>query len=494
MISKRVIFILILLLLFLGAVYASQKRVRLPIYTGTLHPENTDRYGTAEFVKLLQDSGFRVSKGGTQDLFRGEYGLYILIGPDFLISPEEAREILSYLMNGGTAIIASEFNDIESILKIFDIYPSNLITQLNPDELKDPLITISCSICESFDTIELDLPSSFVIAATTDDLNTRFRVLEEGDDYFIYRYSVNGITFTATASGKIVDLNGEFKTPVTKGLFGEITTRENFVYTLDLLQYTAFSGNTIDEITIFTNDFTIIFIDIEGGGRIVFISDTSPFINFYLEKERTTPLIYDIIGFLQPPNQDVLIDVNHYDIIETSIKLPHLGRMILASLQQYIKQLDKEYTSIFSENTLLLMGTITLVGLSMFTSLRRYLKIRDEAQLAGEDVVERDIIISTDTLIPMKDIYGKNFKEFVSNTYSFASILISELYGVSITDIIYRRVEVDDDIYNSVKYIYKIYNRVSRKIVFPLIFNKRGVVNRLLKSLDVITSKGGVNR
>ena len=494
MISKRIIFILILLLLFLGAVYASQKRLKLPIYAGTLHPENTDKYGTAEFIELLRENGFRISVGDTKDLFIQEYGLYALIGPDVKISPGEAKEILTYVMNGGNAIIASEFDDIEAILKIFDVYPSGLVSYLNPKNLKDPLIEISCSICRSFDRIELDIPNSFIIATTNNDLNTKFTIIEEGDDYLIYRYSLDGLTFTSIATGRIVDLNGEFENPVTRGLFGETTTIKNLVYTIDLLQYTVLSGNSVEDIAIFTNEFTMLFIDVEGGGRIVFLSDTSPFINFYVERGISTPLLNDILGFLQPEKRDVLIDVNHYDIIETSIKLPHLGRIILISLHEYIKQLDREYTSIFSENTLLLMGTITLVGLSMFTSLRRYLKIRDEAQLAGEDVVERDIIISTDTLIPMKDVYGKNFKEFVTNTYSFATLLISEIYGVSIADILDRKVEVDDEIYKSVKYISSIHNRVSRKIVFPPIFNKRGVVRRLLKSLDTISSKGGVSR
>jgi len=494
MISKRIILILILLLLFLGAVYASQKRVKLPIYEGTLHPENIDKYGTSSFIELLRSYGFNVFVGGTKDLLNGGYGLYILIGPDVKISPGEAKEILAYVMGGGNALIASEFDDIETILKLFEIYPSNLINYLNPDNLKDPFIEVSCSVCQSFNTMELDLPNSFIIAATHDEVNREFTIINQGDDYMTYRYSSELITFTATATGRIVDLNDEFKSPISRGLFGETTTIRNLLYTVDILRYTVLSGNNVEDIAIFTDEFTMIFVELEEGGRIVFLSDTSPFINFYLEGGKTTPLINDILGFLQPENENILVDVNHYDIIEASIRLPHLGRIILESLHTYLKEFEREYASIFSDNTLLLMGTISLVGLSMFTSLRRYLRIRDEAQLAGEDVTERDIIISTDTLIPMNDIYGKNFKEFVINTYNFTSLLIYELFSASIEDILERKIEVDEELYESVRYISSIYNKIRRKIVFPPIFNKRSIVRKLLKSLDTILSRGGVKR
>lgn len=501
MISKRTVFLLILLLLFLGAVYASQKRLKLPVYAGTLHPANTDKYGTAKFVELLKDYGFRVSVGGIEDLLTREYGLYILIGPDVKISPEEAGEILSYVKEGGNAIIASEFDDIEEIIKMFHIYPSTLISYLDPKNLKDHLINVSCSICTSFDSIELDIPNSFIILASKKDLYKNFFIIETGVDYIKYRYSINGSSFTAIATGKIVDLNNEFKNPMTKGLFGERTSIREVIYISDILHIIDLLRHSEDipedfigDMALFTNEYTMIFIDVDGGGRIVFLSDTSPFINFYLERGLSKPLINDLLEFLQIENREVLLDVEHYSIIEASVKLPHLGRMILTSIHEYIINLDREYTSFLSENTLLLMGAITLVGLSMFVSLRRYLKIRDEAQLAGEDVVERDIIISTQSLIPMKDIYGRNFKEFIVNTYSFASLLISEIYGVSIADILKRKSDVDPEIYESVNYIASIYNRVSRKIVFPPIINKRRVVERLLKALDIISSRGGANR
>ena len=404
MISKSIIFTLIFILLFLGAVYASQKRLEIPIYSGSLHPNNTDKYGTSNFIELLDSLGYDVSTGNIDDLYREDYELYILIGPDTEISDVEAYQLLEYINKGGNILVASEFDDISNILEIFNIYLSNTIKFMEPNILIDPFIEVSCTLCPSFETIGLDIPNSFLIVATNNDLNTRFTILSEGIDYIQYKFSNDRVNYTALATGKIIDLENEFDPLYIEIIYQGRSITED-ILSLDIIEYSVENRVLLTDIAYFTNQYTLIFIDVDGGGRAVFIADTSPFINIYVERGTSTPLLDDIIDYLLPDGGDILIDVGHYEIISANITLPHIGRILLASLQIYISELEEGYTDYLSQNSLFLMGIISIVGLSLFISLRRYLKIRDEAGLAGEDVVERDIIISTDTLIPLNHIF-----------------------------------------------------------------------------------------
>lgn len=487
MISKNIIFTLILILLFLGAVYATQKRLEIPIYSGSLHPNNTDKYGTSNFIELLDSLGYRVSTGDIDDIYSDEYELYILIGPDIEISDVEANQLLDYVSKGGNILIASEFDDIVNILKIFNIYPSNMIKFMEPNVLIDPFIEVSCTPCPSFDTISLDLPNSFIIAATYNELNNRFTILDKGLDYIQYKFFTDRVNFTALATGRIINLENEFKASYIESIYQGRSITES-IFSLDLIEYSVENGVLLTDIGFLTNQYTLIFIEVEGGGRVVFITDTSPFINIYVEKDSSTPLLMDILEYLLPDGGDILIDIEHYEIISANVTLPHIGRILLTSLQTYISEFEEGYTDYLSQNSLFLIGIISIFGLSLFISLRRYLKIEDEAGLAGEDVVEKEIIIFTDALIPIRDIYGRNFREFIINTYNFTSLMLSELYGLSIKDVLDRKIDIDENIYQSVKYIDSIYKRVKRRFIFPPILYRKGVIRRLLQSIDTIMS------
>ncbi len=191
MISKRVVFTLILILLFLGIIYASQKKVTIEIYANTLHPNNTDKFGTSKFSQYLSELGYEVLYGDIYDYPSSVYDLYILIGPDKVVNKLEARQIIEYLLNGGNAIIASERDDIFWILRELDIYMSYLYNLIELGKtVSDPHFKIYCATCRYFDTLYLDIPGSFIIGFSKSELETgKIEILDLGEKYLKYRFN-----------------------------------------------------------------------------------------------------------------------------------------------------------------------------------------------------------------------------------------------------------------------------------------------------------------
>ncbi len=261
------------------------------------------------------------------------------------------------------------------------------------------------------------------------------------------------------------------------------------LFSADLYKWSLFHQNENPEL--FSNVFTMIFIEFDGGGKLVLVSDTSPFINFYIEKPDYQNFLKEIFDYLDVNGKNVLFDTNHYEVLEASIKLPHFGMILLETLNNYIWDIKSTYTSFFGDNSLILLGSILMISVSMFAGLRRYLKIRDEAGLAIGDVVEKEMIISPDLLIPLRHMYGEDFKEFIKNAYGLLNIMLKDNLGVTADYIISNRESFHREVFEAVDYITKIYVKVNRPIIFPPIFNKKAVVRRVLSYLSRLANLYG---
>jgi len=108
LIRRSTVIIFLVILLFLGMVYAPRKIVSTPVLQGTLHPGNTDKYGTSQLADYLRGLGYQVVIGGPGDI-DNETILYIVLGPDVDYTTDEMWMILEYVRGGGSLLYANEF-------------------------------------------------------------------------------------------------------------------------------------------------------------------------------------------------------------------------------------------------------------------------------------------------------------------------------------------------------------------------------------------------
>ena len=488
MISKRAVFTLILILLFLGMIYASQKTVSTEIYAGTVHPLNQDRYGTSKFYDTLLNRYGWVDIGDTGRL-SNLYGLYINIGPDKDF--KEVDRLLNYVLNGGNVLLADEYGYFKELLRRLGIYISPTFPSLIYRDVVNPIFPAFCEICNSTDEILLDIPNEFIIGANNTYIQAgiyEFEIL--GLSSIRYRY--NGyIKYTARISGffDVVEMVGNLSLPVTveidkvRYMLTQIKAMDTFNWMKDMRSPEAPST--------FINLFSIIFIKVDGGGKMVLLSDTAPFINRYYDEEKYRRFIDEILAFLDPGDKPILFDTSLIKVYTVKVPIPHIGRIILSALTEYLSNIEDMYGNFFSSSTFVLLGSTLIIGLSTFITLRRYLRVRNEANLAGQPVVEKDVVISSESLVSIRDIYGEGFKDFVNNAYDIADLILRERLNISIDEFVRDPKYRESEIYPIINRIYGIHRRVNMRIPFPPILNRRAISDKLLNDLDNLLIKLG---
>jgi len=446
MISRWSVTILSIILLILGAIYAPYKTSSTPIYSGTLHPLNTDKYGTSEFLSLLESKGVNIYMGGLDNLSE-DIELLVILGPDREYTVEESIAILEFIVRGGRVLYVDEFNTppFLSGLRI-QIFPSTLFSNITG---WDVVSTGFCKPCNT--TYPLDI---FGLLNVFGPLDAR-RYVDSG-----YQVVYQGNVYT----GREIIIEYVVR-PIEIG-FNKSITIDIYISgppNIDADAFQRLNENLRRLISLQLNTFA--FAEV-GEGRLVVISDTAPFINHYIRRGESTGLIEYVLNYLLDgvEDPDVLIDTSKIVTLDQRIRLPHIGRIILETLEFYIENMEVFYISTIEAGSEYLPIGIAVATLSVAIGLRKRLRIPDEYGIYPGDVVETDSPIEISYDWDLSTMSREEMIEFIRRLETS----ISEL-GIENGDEYVRRLEA-------------VRRRLGRRFPpYPLSLARRRTMNILLQ-------------
>ncbi len=408
MIRRSTVIIFLILLLFLGMVYAPRKIISAPLIQGTLHPGNTDKYGTSMLAEYLRERGYQVVIGGPEDL-DGDTVLYIALGPDDDYTPEEMRRILEYVRSGGSLLYANEFDKgllVEPIyitMPPIDISTFTLAKELAEVDFREAY----CNICGG--RLPLDVSNNIVLIIPTDALVDR--------DYLSRPLMVDlgdGVTIVESIGVKmsIRRYNSPYIEPPnsTTELWINVT---GFPLALDgrsaaVLNALSVGESTVSDGKVYIPTFGTVAYGYFGGGRFAALSDTAPFINHYFSSKRYQRPVVRLLEFLLAGREGgkIVFDVSKMATLNVRVELPHIGTLVVETLTRYFREFETGYSRFFRGLSEWSILVILIASVSLAYQLRRRLRVPDEAGISPGDVAEIEVAIEKD-YIPVLESAGR---------------------------------------------------------------------------------------
>ncbi len=519
MISKKTVVTLALILLFLGMIYAPQKYFTYETYAKTLSPYNSDQYGTLDFVKLFNSTGYRVVLGGPDNLDElGEGDVYILMGPDWQLSNEEISRIESFMKRGGSLLIADELGTVNTLterlfnLRINETYVERFLASSNITTLGMPIIASGKDII--FPGIThlsvMVLPNSTQILEpiniNQDFYNKTIYLLGLYLDFTYYR-AKNYISFHPSLPSYFEDI-GILKTAGYIILIDKIDV-DSGSYIYKIAPFSAYYEPSEDPLHRYS-------------GRVYIVSDTLIFTNSYVldevKEEYSTRQVKQRMDFYinlmywlskrdlhDGKTHTLLFDSTHYEPYVVKAPIPHIGRMFLGILTDEIRIWKDMYKERINGIPLWIMPLmITVILISVYTTYRRRIKVKsgDDKWIPPQE--ERRFVAESPFLHRIKaGVKDKEFyKEMILGLYDLYNYILQETVGRDIMSILREGLppdvrdklgdEVSMEIINLNKRISKVREKIIANKFLPIIISWKEVFEKLSYEIDHVCSRLGI--
>jgi len=456
---------LLILVAIVAAIYAPpiqtvlEHRLRL---WSTLSPLNEGWSGTSIFTSIAREDGYRVvlANSTLSDLrMMGGRVLYVLLGPDYPLTSEEAAFIGSMMKKGGLSILVAQGNRSNnhffSKLFGFNITGNPIVDPDSPYQDRRILIA-HVTLTESYD-VRLNVASPIVIV---------------GGDAGLGGFTVRPIGFT-----------------------------DRDVYDM---------GNEAPGVRVVA---VAIYMDEKPRGLVV--SDSGIFINSVLNATETSSgrvFTSAVIDWLTQGDKDtvIVIDDAHYDKFggrgRIPLILPPLGMIAAIFLTSYLKTFNQTYDALLNSTPfpmLMAMGGLALI--STYYGLRRWMGRQPiGVDTAAAPVIESERLIEA---TPVKEMTGlKKGGRFYMNTltrlYYVLDTLIDREFGAHIDEIdedaeMHIKAKIGEEGFDRLKRVLRELRRIRdryegrRMLLFPPILNWGGKFSALTEDTDQVLKAMG---
>jgi len=453
-ISKWIVILFLLFLLYLGILYAPPKYVQIETTAMTLSPHNTDEYGTSNFVKMLNSMGYHVVYGGPENLTHlGNNDIYVLIGPDIPLSQDEVMQVKEFLGRGGSILVADELGTV-----------NNLLTELFKARISEDYTALywnfTLRIEEYVSKSQIDLSIYPTAYACLDVPPTNFyrEIYQSGVDsstFFILIYKHK--SYNPVKSIMVYpNLPGYIEDPGVLNISGLMLAPKP-----DYLKRVAY--NTTSALNIALNDVGVYIYSAyyeDGDSRAYIVSDTSIFTNneftthpdiasFYKNLfEWLNPSIihsqvqgsqgFGVITASKP--KSVLIDIEHYKPNIIKQPLPPPGAILNSILAPVVENISPEqiynfFNDYIGVSAIFILGVpLTIIGIYLY--LVKYLGVSTK-RIEEPEIMER---ITLSESLTLKMIRGgrrekRFYKDMIHGLYEYLDHLFLREYRVSLLDI-----------------------------------------------------------
>lgn len=504
MISRWLLFILILILLYLGILYAPPKYIEIETNALTLSPLNKDEYGTYYFASRIKKMGYKLVYGDPSKLAElGDSDIYILIGPDKSLSEAELSYIKSFLERGGSILVADEKGIVNNLLKsLFDagidyeyssLYWFYTVHVLNETERYSGT---SSPVEPVYAIASLDPPpTNFYESLYNNESISKGEIVGALHMHHMKNFHKSPL-YIANIPSYIIK-PGSLK---ISGLIFSLSKN----YLEEALNSTKESGVNLASM----NDYEIYIYSGyyigASGERVYVVADTCLFTNAFTNSEFyniSKDYYINLLRWLSKGyNSTVLFDITHYKPYKLKQKMPPPGRIFDSILKSLIGEFspDKLFQSLYSQigivNFMMISIPLTVVGL--YVSISRYINI-PRSKLVEEKMKEFRVRES----MMLKTIKGgrrdkRFYMDLVLSLYDLMNEFLRNLYGISLADS--ARGSLTDPLREKlgdegVKELVRLSNRLNKdriKILenrfLPIIFSWRSEFKKLIESVDNI--------
>ena len=505
MINKRNILFLILILLFLGMIYAPPKTISVKTYAGKPSPDNGDPLGSSNYVELLKFIGYKVSLGNPTQLDDYSLGdVYILLGPDKPLTDDELLHIKEFLNRGGSILIADEFGTVNNLLnELFD-------AQINPNYAKQYYYSLKKVFVDAINPVTL-LASRYAQGALIPLYNSslEFNVIGNNtptsETKKFYYETIN--LFTKPQERRdIIFFNPSISSYI--GKLG-ILTPMGYILTIDhenLIQYLDTGLDT------YINKKSIYVYSARYQHKLFrayVIADTSIFTNQLISKNNIDSSIFkfhvSMITWLSHGERGrVLIDNTHYIPFIVKQPIPRLGRLILDLVINTSNAFINNYNNYLTTLTPAGLFIIFLITIpSTYAYLKKKIKVKDIGEIDPEEVMERWFVYKSEVAMEIERgrFIKSRYRELFNGLYSLLNFILNNILHKSISEIAAGK-EVDNILLKKydidlekLKKLCERMERIRLKISgvkrFPIILSWGREIKRLIKESDEIFRKLG---
>lgn len=517
MINKRNIILLIILLLFLGMVYAPPKTLSVENYAGTLSPKNTGPLGTSKYVELLKRQGYRVELGGPDKLDRyGSGDIYILLGPDKELSKEEIWRIKEFISRGGSILIADELGTVNNLLKeLFDAEINSNYLELYFNKYANPqLYQYYRENSSKYFSLKSALNTQIAIVPRQDKL-LHFEPIgnntpPETKETFLallvpkhYKISISGIYIMYPSLSSYI------------GKLGELDPR-GYILTIDhtYLESYESTGNTpiFGPVSINHSSIYVYSAQLETENyRAYVIADTSIFTNQYLEMGIfDKSIIYiqfhkDILRWLSKGfRKTVIFDDTH--IVPQLIKqpMPHLGRMMLDILVSTSSTFIDTYNNFLSGISLLGLTFLLILWIpSTYVYLKRRVRVREIKEREPEEVLEKLLVYKSEVIteIGKGALVKRRYKELINGLYDLINYILTDKLSITIREIAENKAvpkeklskyEINsEELVKLCSKLEKLKRKIDTGSFLPIILSWNWEIKRIIREADNILVRLG---
>ncbi len=504
MINKKNVIILIILLLFLGMIYAPPKKIAMKVYAGSLSPMNTDPLGTSNYVELLKKIGYEVELGGPENLTTyGRGDVYILLGPDRELTQSEIVTIRQFLDRGGSILIADEFGIVNNLLReMFD-------AEINKDYVRTFYYTFAQQANAS-PPIQSNMPIQIALIPYLGE-SIFFRSIGNAtEDYskelFVELY-INSVINPEESKLHVMypSLSSYIGEPGTLTPDGYIMT-----YDHELLREGEISGAQFHPLLSINLTSIYIYSSRFDGGRYraYVVADTSIFTNQYinLDNPKSTYITYHkqlILWLSRFKIGKILIDNTHYELATIEQPLPSLGKLIVSMLTETSKDILEGYNSFLSSTTpILLLLLVSFTIPSTYIYLRRRIMVRDIQEREPSRVTEKLLVYKSRVMeeIGRGRFISERHRDVIIGLYDLLDYILSNNLGAGISDIALGNIDRSliaehglepDMVLKHCRRLERIRRKVIDNTFLPIVISWGRVIRRLVRDTDHILSRLG---
>ena len=491
MISKKTVMTLVILLLFLGIIYAPQKYFAVKSYAMSLYPDNTDPYGTSLFVNMLKEFGFKVIYGNTSQLKKlGKGDVYILLGPDNPLTNEEISEVENFLDNGGELLIADELGIVNNLLG--ELFKAEIdMDYVNETLSKYKSETGTANITNSTSSIEvkavnigqLEIPPFSTYNRSCEDIANRIYNISKDENRVMYY---------------IPSLPSYFKKIGSGNISGILYTLNTSTSEYECLPFSIAYENKL-------------------GGRAYIIADTYLFTNYFISNTKNLLFYKELfkwlvegdiynrnISSITTKQQTIVIDIGHYKPIVVKRPLPKMGELFLGMLNDVFSNMKSTYNGTISRipAEIILIGIIISI-VSLYFTFKTRIKVPSSEEGDLPYVIEKELVGESAFLRKLR--MGKTSKEFYKNMITglyelfdyilneSISIRISEIYSGGLPSNIASLFNEHERrmLLKTAKRLYLLKKKIDEKKILPLVISWKRMFNKLSFEVDAISRKLG---
>ncbi len=491
MISKKTVITLVILLLFLGIIYAPQKYFAVKTYAMSLHPDNTDPYGTSSFANILKKFGFKVIYGNTSQLKKlRKEDIYILLGPDKPLTNEEISEVEAFLSNGGELLIADELGTVNNLLdKLFkaEIDANYVNETLSKYKSETEIVNTTNSTrlikVKMFDIGQLIIPPLSTYNRSCEYIANRINNIPKVEDRIMYY---------------IPSLPSYFKKIGSGNISGILYTMNMSTGKYECLPFSIAYEN-------------------EKGGRAYIIADTYLFTNYFISNTKNLLFYKELfkwlvegdvynenISSITTKQQTIVIDTSHYEPMVIKRPLPKIGELILGMLNKMFSNLKSTYNETISRipAEMILIGIIISI-VSLYFTFKTRIKVPSSEDGELPYVIEKEAVSESVFLHRLrKRKTGKEFyKNMITGLYELfdyilnesISIKISEIYSGELPGNVSSLFNEDEKrmLLKTTKKLYLLKKKIDEKKILPIVISWKREFNRLSFEIDMISKKLG---